>query len=162
MALAQSNAGRVPKHLRDKRARLAKAGSPGGKTTYDRHLEKDAAVVAGANPAVMAKLTDDQNVIMNDDVFTGIDDADPYNIIDTGGGGVTAHLTAGHQSPFDSDEATHALNSTSRYNCAVNFFWFNVASTPNPQLPIWGKWLQTSNEIIGQTLALIQATSRCN
>ena len=107
MAPAQSNAGRQPKPLREKRARPAKAGSLGGKTTYDRHLEKDAVVVAGANPAVMAKLTDDLNVIMNDDVFTGIDDADPYNIIDAGDcGGDTAHLTAGHQSPFDSDEAT--------------------------------------------------------
>ena len=58
MAPAQSNAGRQPKPLREKRARPAKAGSLGGKTTYDRHLEKDAAVVAGVNPAVMAKLTE--------------------------------------------------------------------------------------------------------
>ena len=74
MAPAQSNAGRVPKPL--KRARPAEAGSLRGKTTYDRNLEQDAAVVAVANPAVMAKLTGDLNVSMNDDVFKGIDDAD--------------------------------------------------------------------------------------
>ena len=82
MAPAQSNARCQPKPIREKRAKPAKAGSLGGKTTYNCHFQRDAAAVAGANPTVMAKLTDDLNVIINDDVSTSIKDLDPYNIID--------------------------------------------------------------------------------
>ena len=124
------------------RARPANKGGTATKT-LGRPLRHSAESQASAQaaPSVQAKLTDDLAVILADETFTNIEDENPYDIKDCSGEDEchAEDLTAGKQSPFDSDEARNSLKSTSRYDCAVNFFWFDVYSTPSPQLPVFSK-----------------------
>ena len=69
---------------------------------------------------------------MADDLFANIEDEEPYKIKDSDGGAENL----GHQSPYNSEEAQNSLKTTKTYNCAVNFFWYDVMATPSPYLPV--------------------------
>ena len=85
-----------------------------------------------------------------------------------------AQLSAGHQSPFDPEEAHNSLRSTGRYDCAVNLWWFNLGSTPSPHLPIfarmvpdyekehWPNPLADPGYYPGQLTALLSSEDECD
>ena len=94
------------------RARPANKGGTATKT-LGRPLRHSAESQASAQaaPSVQAKLTDDLAVILADETFTNIEDENPYDIKDCSGEDEchAEDLTAGKQSPFDSDEAKTIL-----------------------------------------------------